>query len=68
MTPRLSATDSQQSTRLAGWLTTVTGLAAIVAVVVLALAGHETAAAVAGAIGGGASATGTIRVTVRIRR
>ncbi|MCX4967095.1 hypothetical protein OHA98_20295 [Streptomyces sp. NBC_00654] len=46
----------------------MTGLASIVAVVVLALTGHDTAAALAGAIGGGVSTTGTIRVTVRIRR
>ncbi|MFH9136712.1 hypothetical protein [Streptomyces sp. NPDC017524] len=64
----LTTTDSPRRARLLAWLTTATGLASIAGVVVLALAGHDTAATVVGAIGGGVSATGTIRVTVHIRR
>ncbi|MFJ8252671.1 hypothetical protein [Streptomyces sp. NPDC094466] len=63
-----SAASNQRRVRLLGRLTALTGFTSVVAVVVLSLTGHETAAAVAGAIGGGASTTGTVRVSVRIQR
>lgn len=59
-------TDPQPRPRPVDRLTAATGLASIIAVVALALTGHDTAAAAAGAIGAGVSTTG-IRVAVRIR-
>lgn len=66
----LDGTPSKVRTdvRLLGWLTTVTGLVSVVAVVVLALIGHGEAAAAVGVIGGAVSAAGGIQVTVNIRR
>ncbi|MFJ6615069.1 hypothetical protein ACIQPT_32895 [Streptomyces sp. NPDC091289] len=46
----------------------MTALVSVIAVTVLALAGHGSTAAAVGAIGAGVSATGGIRVTVRIQR
>ena len=60
--------DTPHNVRLLGWLTTVTGLVSIVAVVVLALSGEPQAAAAVGIIGGAVSAAGGIQVTVNIRR
>jgi hypothetical protein len=51
-----------------GWVTTLTGLVSIVAVVVLALTGHTKEATAVGVIGGAVCAAGGIRVTVVIRR
>ncbi|MFI6495422.1 hypothetical protein [Streptomyces sp. NPDC050564] len=46
----------------------MTGLASIITVAVLALAGHAPAAAAVGVIGGGMSAAGGIQVTIHVRR
>ncbi|MFD8603328.1 hypothetical protein AMK14_24500 [Streptomyces sp. TSRI0445] len=64
----LTTTASQLHVRLLALFTALTGLVSVVAVVVLVLTGHDTAAAVVGAIGGGAGTTDTLRVSVHIRR
>ncbi|MEU7206098.1 hypothetical protein [Streptomyces sp. NPDC045470] len=54
--------------RALGWLTTITVLVSVVAVVVLALTGHTQEAATVGVIGGALSAAGGIRISIHIRR
>ncbi|MET7786717.1 hypothetical protein ABZS93_08805 [Streptomyces sp900116325] len=62
------AARAQSSAQLLGWLTALTGLTSIIAVVVLVLTGHSAAGTAVAVIGGGVSAVGGIRVTVNIRR
>ncbi|AXK36499.1 hypothetical protein DVA86_31915 [Streptomyces armeniacus] len=65
--PEGTPADAPPNVRL-GWLTTMTGLVSIVAVVVLALTGHTEAAAAVAVIGGAVSAAGGVQVTVNIRQ
>lgn len=63
-----TSADTPRVIRLMGWLTAVTGLVSVVAVVFLVLTGHPEAATAVAVIGGAASAAGGIQVTVNIRR
>ena len=54
-------------TRFLNWLTTLTGMAALITMPYLALTGHPAAATAAAAIGAGASAVGGIQVAVNTR-
>ncbi|MEU6688107.1 hypothetical protein [Streptomyces sp. NPDC046832] len=62
-----TASGRPSDVRLLAWLTAVTGLVSVIAVVILALTGHSEAALAVGVIGGAAGAAGGIRVTVNIR-
>jgi hypothetical protein len=63
-----TASGRRTDVRLLGWLSAVTGLVSVIAVVILALTGHGEAALAVGVIGGAAGAAGGIQVTVNIRR
>ncbi|MCZ4102100.1 hypothetical protein C8250_042055 [Streptomyces sp. So13.3] len=54
--------------RLLSWLTTLTGLLSVIAVVILTLTDHGEAAVAVGVIGGAMGTAGGIQVTVNIRR
>lgn len=63
-----TSNNAKISTQVLGWITAITVLLSVVAVFILAMAGHSAAAVAVGLIGGSASAAGGIQVTVHIRR
>ncbi|WP_432040443.1 hypothetical protein [Streptomyces cucumeris] len=63
-----TATEPRTDVPLLSWLTPLTTLMCVVAVVILGLTGHTEAAVAVGVIGGGLGAATGIQITVNIRR